>query len=166
VKISFWTVLKSCKFYIALVYNMYWTKCHSENSQAWEPNYLHNCFHAMYSLTSIFKWNVHELVSKLKINQSEILRPPVACGTQNIVLRYEGIGSILCMKYRKKVMFLSKYSLDRNITIFRCFVHNIPPDIFVAEHYVLRNTILTGGLRISAQVKRYRTITECGSCRA
>jgi hypothetical protein len=47
----------------------------------------------------------------------------------------------LCGKHRKKVMFLSKYSLDRNNTIASLFLTQYTPDFLVAKYYGLRNTI-------------------------
>jgi hypothetical protein len=49
------------------------------------------------------------------------------------------VGSI-----EKKVMFLSKYSLDRNNTIASLFRTQYTPDFLIAEYYGLRNTIFWG----------------------
>jgi hypothetical protein len=46
------------------------------------------------------------------------------------------VGSI-----EKMVMFLSKYSLDRNNTIASLFRIQYTPDFLKAEYYGLRNTI-------------------------
>jgi hypothetical protein len=46
------------------------------------------------------------------------------------------VGSI-----EKIVMFLSKYSLDRNNTISSLYRTQYTPDFLIAEHYGLRTTI-------------------------
>jgi hypothetical protein len=44
----------------------------------------------------------------------------------------------------KNVMFPSKYSLDRRITIASLFRTQYTPDFLIAEYYGLRNTIFWG----------------------
>jgi hypothetical protein len=51
----------------------------------------------------------------------EILRPPENSVPQTIVFRNTEIGDKLCGKHRKKCMFLSKYSSDRNNIIASLF---------------------------------------------
>jgi hypothetical protein len=63
---------------------------------------------------------------------------------QTTVFRYKEIGDILCIIIGGKVMFLSKYSLDINNTMFSMFrtqyIYVCTPDFFVPEHYGLQNT--------------------------
>jgi hypothetical protein len=79
----------------------------------------------------------------------EILKSPENSVPQTIVFRYKEIGDKLCGKRRKKVMGMSKHSLDRNNTVASLFRTQYTPDFLIAEYYGLRNTILWGGLRIS-----------------
>jgi hypothetical protein len=58
--------------------------------------------------------------------------------SQAVVFRYKEIGATI--KIGKKVIFLSKYSLDRNNDIFSMFRTQYTPDFFIADHYGLRNT--------------------------
>jgi hypothetical protein len=53
--------------------------------------------------------------------RGELLRPPENSVPQTIVFRNKETGIKLCRKHRKKVMFLSKYSLDRNNIIASLF---------------------------------------------
>jgi hypothetical protein len=71
----------------------------------------------------------------------EILRPPENSVSQTILFRNKEIGDKSCGKHRKKVMFLSKYSLDRHNTIDSLFRTQYTPDFLIAENYSLRNTI-------------------------
>jgi hypothetical protein len=71
----------------------------------------------------------------------EILSAPVNSVPQTVVFRNTEIGDKLCGKHRKKVMFLSKYPLDRNNTIASLFRTQYTPDFLIAEYYGLRNTI-------------------------
>jgi hypothetical protein len=68
--------------------------------------------------------------------RGEILRPPENSVPQTIVFRNKDIVDKLCGKQRKKVMFLSKYSLDRNNTIASLFRTQ-----YTRRYYSLRNTI-------------------------
>jgi hypothetical protein len=63
----------------------------------------------------------------------EILRPPENSIPQTLVFRSKEIGDKLCEKHWKKVMFLSKYSLDRNNTIASLFRTQYTPDFLIAE---------------------------------
>jgi hypothetical protein len=83
--------------------------------------------------------------------RGEILRPPENSVPQTIVYRYQEIGDILCGNHRKTVMFLSKYSLDRNNIIASLFRTQYTLDFLVAIYYGLRNTIFGGvlGSRLS-----------------
>jgi hypothetical protein len=65
---------------------------------------------------------------------------------------------ILCKKHRKKIVFMSKYSLERNNTIFFMFLTQYTPDFFVAEHYMVCETIPHGGLRISPQAGQTESV--------
>jgi hypothetical protein len=58
-----------------------------------------------------------------------------------MVFRNKEIEDELCGKHRKKVMFLSKYSLDRNNIIASLFRTQYTPDFLIAEYNGLRNTI-------------------------
>jgi hypothetical protein len=57
---------------------------------------------------------------------------------------YKKIGDILCTKHGGKVMFLSKYSLDRNNIISSMFRTQYIPDFFEAEYHGLQNTASWG----------------------
>jgi hypothetical protein len=76
-------------------------------------------------------------------HQGELLRPPENSVLQTIVFRNKEIKSgINCVRsIDKKVMFLSKYSLDRNNTIASLFRTQYTPHFLIAEYYGLRNTI-------------------------
>jgi hypothetical protein len=52
--------------------------------------------------------------------------------SQNILIRNKEIGAIMYTTHRKKVKFLSKYSLDRNNTIFLMCRTNYTTNFFVA----------------------------------
>jgi hypothetical protein len=72
--------------------------------------------HDCYSIQSapVQPLNYQHIVDQTR---GEILRPPGGSVSQTIVFGYEEIRDILLTKHRKKVMLLSKYSLERNNTI-------------------------------------------------
>jgi hypothetical protein len=66
------------------------------------------------------------------------------------VYRYKEIKDIKYCELNiiKTIMFLSKYSLERNNAILQCFIL-YTPDFFVAEYYGFAKHYLHEGLRIS-----------------
>jgi hypothetical protein len=55
---------------------------------------------------------------------------------------------------KKKVKFLSKYSLDRNNTIDSLFPTQYTPDFLIAEYYDLRNTFFWGSKDLGSGVRK------------
>jgi hypothetical protein len=63
----------------------------------------------------------------------------------------------------KMVMFLSKYSLDKNNSIASLFRTQYTPDFLKADYYALRNTIfwVTKDLASALSHKAYFTVLYC-----
>jgi hypothetical protein len=84
------------------------------------------------------RWQVCS--SKGNRARGEILRHPENSVPKTIVFHNKEIGDKLCRKHRKKFMFLSNYSLDKNNTIDSLFRTQYTPYFLIAEYYGLQNT--------------------------
>jgi hypothetical protein len=73
------------------------------------------------------------------LTRGKILRTPENSVPQTIVFRYKDIGDKLCGKHRKKVMFHSKYSLDRNNSFASLFRTQYTPDFLIAYNGLRTN---------------------------
>jgi hypothetical protein len=101
---------------------------------------LHSYFQSFFGKNLIL-WTLYLMMLE---TWGEILRPPENSASQAIVFRNKEIGDKLCGKHWNKVMFLSKYSLDRNYTIASLFLwYTIYP------RFLDIGVLFSGWLRIS-----------------
>jgi hypothetical protein len=121
----------------------------------------HTPIFASASRKQIFYFHNNFVFVVLRLqHEGEILRPPENSVPQTIVFRSKEIGYKSCGKHRKKIMFLSKYSLERNKIIASLFRTLYTPDFLIAEYYGLRNTVFWVTKDLAFSCGRTQTFEE------